>query len=196
VVLGGAFMFESLSITVAIRAVRRAKGDSSLTVYWQKVRDPTLLTVILEDSSALLSIGLAAIGLALSARTRDAVWDAAASVAIGLLLIGVAIVLALENYSLLLGEAAPRELRARIVAAAAADPSVLRVISLRTMYLGPTSLLIVLQADFRDQLSAADVERATERLHAAVAPTAGESGNPRLVVIEPVATPASLRAAA
>jgi hypothetical protein len=80
--------------------------------------------------------------------------------------------------------------------AAAADPAVSRVVGLRTMYLGPTSLLIVLQVAFRNERSAADVERATERLHVAVAAAAGEAGNPRLVVIEPLATPAPRCAAA
>lgn len=112
VVLGGAFVFESLSITVAIRALKRARGDTSMRTYWRRSRDPTLLTVVLEDSSALLSIGVAAGGLGLSIHTGDPAWDALASAMIGVVLIGVALVLALENYSLLLGEIrAPRRPR-------------------------------------------------------------------------------------
>jgi cation diffusion facilitator family transporter len=188
VVLAGAFVFESLSLTVATRALRRAKGEASLREFWRESRDPTLTTVMLEDSSALLSIVLAAAGLGLSEQTGSTTWDALASMAIGLLLIAVAVVLALENYSLLLGEAAPRHILGRITAAAAADPGVARVVGLRTMHVGPTSLLVVLQVDFRDELSAADVEVAAERLRGAVTAVVGDAGKRRLVVIEPVAS--------
>jgi divalent metal cation (Fe/Co/Zn/Cd) transporter len=168
--------------------LRRAKGEASLREFWRESRDPTLTTVMLEDSSALLSIVLAAAGLGLSEQTGSTTWDALASMAIGLLLIAVAVVLALENYSLLLGEAAPRHILGRITAAAAADPGVARVVGLRTMHVGPTSLLVVLQVDFRDELSAADVEVAAERLRGAVTAVVGDAGKRRLVVIEPVAS--------
>jgi cation diffusion facilitator family transporter len=187
-VLAGAFVFESLSLAVATRALRRAKGEASLREFWTESRDPTLTTVVLEDSSALLSIVLAATGLGLSQWTGHPRWDALASMAIGLLLIAVAVVLAAENYSLLLGEAAPRQVLSRITATAAADPAVARVVGLRTMHLGPTSLLVVLQVDFRDELSAADVEAAAERLRNTVAAVVGEAGKRRLIVIEPVAS--------
>jgi cation diffusion facilitator family transporter len=116
-VLAGAFVFESFSLAVAIRSLRRAKGDTPLGEFWVESRDPTLTTILLEDSSALLSIVLAAGGLTLGVLTGRSTWDALASLAIGLLLIAVAVVLALENYSLLLGEAAPRDVLARIAAA-------------------------------------------------------------------------------
>jgi divalent metal cation (Fe/Co/Zn/Cd) transporter len=103
VVLGGAFVFESLSLTVAIRALQRSRGDTPLREHWRRNRDPTLLTVVLEDSSALLSIGLAAGGLGLCVWTGNPTWDALASAAIGVLLIGVALVLALESYSFAAG---------------------------------------------------------------------------------------------
>jgi cation diffusion facilitator family transporter len=194
-VLAGAFVFESLSLAVATRALRRAQGEASLREFWTESRDPTLTTVVLEDSSALLSIVLAAAGLGLSQWTGHPRWDALASMAIGLVLIAVAVVLAAENYSLLLGEAAPRHVLSRITAAAAADPAVARVMGLRTMHLGPTSLLVVLQVDFRDELSASDVEAAAERLRNTVAAVVGEAGKRRLIVIEPVASQARQPAA-
>jgi cation diffusion facilitator family transporter len=195
-VLAGAFVFESISLAVAVRSLRRAKGRTPLREFWRESRDPTLITVVLEDSSALLSIVLAAGGLGLSSVTGQPAWDSLASVAIGLVLIGVAIVLAFENYSLLLGEAAPPDVLARISRAAAADPAVTGVMGLRTMHLGPTSLLVVLQVDFRDELSAAEVEAAAERLRDAVAAEVGDSGKRRLIVIEPVTVPARAPAAA
>jgi divalent metal cation (Fe/Co/Zn/Cd) transporter len=196
VVLGGAFVFESVSITIAIRALQRARGRTPLLEYWRASRDPTMLTVVLEDSSALLSIALAATGLGLSMHTGSATWDALASASIGLLLIGVALVLALENYSLLLDESASRDVLDRILAAAATDRAVAGVAGLRTMHLGPTSLLVVLEVDFDDGISAAEVERASDRLRNAVAAAVGEAGDPRLVVVDPRARARARRAVA
>ena len=183
-VLAGAFVFEAISLTIAVRALRRLKGTRSLREYVVENRDPTLLTVMLEDTSALLSLLLAAAGLTLSEMTGRMIWDGAASLAIGILLVAVAVVLAVENHSLLMGESEPRDVLERIVAAAREDPAAARVLGLRTMHLGPEALLVGLQVDFRDTLTAAEVEAATERLRGKVAAAAGESGKRRLVVIE------------
>jgi cation diffusion facilitator family transporter len=188
VVLAAAVVFESISLAIAVRSVLRVKGARSFREFIAENRDPTILTVVLEDTSALLSLVLAAAGLGLTAITGRTVWDASASLAIGILLVGVAVALAVENHSLLVGESAPRDVRERIVAAARRDPTVERVLGLRTMHLGPEAILIVLQLDFRDALGAADLERATERLRAAVAEAVGEAGKRRLVVIEPGGT--------
>jgi cation diffusion facilitator family transporter len=193
-VLAGAFVFESISLTVAARSLARLKGERSLWEYITENRDPTLLTVLLEDSSALISLGLAGVGLTLTEITGRMVWDGAASLAIGVLLVAVAVVLAVENHSLLTGESAPRDVLERILAAARTDPAVGRVLGLRTMHLGPEALLIVLQVDFRDALGAADVEAATERLRGTVAEAAGEAGKRRLVVVEPAAAVAATAA--
>jgi len=183
-VLAGAFVFESISLLIATRSLRQVKGGRSLREYIAENRDPTLLTVLFEDTSALISLVLAGAGLALTELTGRMVWDGVASLAIGLLLVVVAVVLAVENHSLLMGESAPRDVLERIVRAARADAAVARVLGLRTMHLGPEALLIVLQVDFHDALSAADVERATGRLRGAVAEAAGEAGTRRFVVIE------------
>ena len=183
-VLAGAFVFESISLYVAVRSLRERQGGRSLRAFVAENRDPTLLTVLFEDTSALLSLVLAGAGLALSALTGRMLWDGAASLAIGLLLVTVAVVLAVENHSLLVGESAPRDVRERIVGAARADAAVARVLGVRTMHLGPEALLIVLQVDFHDTLAAAGVEHATGRLREAVAEAAGEAGKRRLVVVE------------
>jgi cation diffusion facilitator family transporter len=184
-VLGGAVVFESISLTVAARSFLKRKGKRSLGEYIAENRDPTLLTVLLEDTSALISLGLAAAGLTLTELTGRMFWDGAASIAIGLLLVVVAVMLAVENHSLLMGESAPPDVLARVVRAAREDPAVERVVGLRTMHLGPEAVLIVLQVGFRDTLGAADVESATERLRGKVAEAAGEADKRRLVVIEP-----------
>ena len=120
----------------------------------REARDPTLPTVLLEDSAALLSIVVAAAGLALAQLTGRPQWDAAASAAIGLILIAVATFLAYENYSLLLGEPATAEQEAEIRARLAADPAVRDVVSLHTMHLGPSAVLVSARVWFRPALCA------------------------------------------
>jgi cation diffusion facilitator family transporter len=194
-VLAAAVVFEAISLGIAVRSLRRVKGARSLREFVAENRDPTLVTVLLEDTSALVSLFLAAGGLALTQVTGQVMWDGAASIAIGLVLVTVAVVLAFENHSLLLGESAPRDVLERITAAAAADPAVERVLGLRTMHLGPEALLIVLRVDFRDALSAHEVELASERLRNTVAEAAGAAGKRRLVVVEPGVVPARPAAA-
>jgi divalent metal cation (Fe/Co/Zn/Cd) transporter len=91
-----------------------------------------------------VSLGIAALGIWLSQATGTILWDAVASIVIGTLLVGVAVVLALENYSLLLGEAAPAVVEARIRRLVREDDDVLDVVELRTMHMGPREILVAL----------------------------------------------------
>src|SRR6266446_2435774 len=113
-VLAGAFVFEAMSLGVALHSFRTERHGEPILRFMREARDPTLPTVLLEDSAALLSIVVAAAGLALAQLTGRPQWDAAASAAIGLILIAVATFLAYENYSLLLGEPATAEQEAEI----------------------------------------------------------------------------------
>src|SRR5205823_6102416 len=112
------------SLAIGLRSLRAVLHAGSIWTYFRQTRDPTLATVVLEDTAALTSIAIAAAGLGLSQATGAAVWDAVASGLIGLVLIGVAVFLAFENYSLLIGEAASPEVQARLRAAVEADPAV------------------------------------------------------------------------
>src|SRR6185295_9471975 len=87
IVLAGAVVFESISLSIAVRSLRRVKGARPLRAFIAENRDPTILTVLLEDTSALISLVLAAGGLGLTAITGRTVWDASASLAIGVLLV-------------------------------------------------------------------------------------------------------------
>lgn len=116
-------------------------------------------------------------------------WDAAASATIGVLLIAVALLLAFENYSLIIGESAPADVQNRIAEAIRSHPSV-HGASLHTMHLGPDAVLVVARVTFRPDLSVAAVEGAAGRLEARIAPLAGSQTTPRMIVIEP-ASPAS-----
>lgn len=184
-VLAGGFVFEGASLVVAFRALGAARGGRPLGEFWRDTRDPTLLTVVLEDTAALISLAVAALGLALSLATGDTSWDAGASVVIGGVLLAVAVVLALENYSLLLGEAAPPTVEREIRQVVEADRAVQGLRALRTMALGPEEFLVVLEIVFARDLETADVEAAVRRLETAVIDAARGGTRRALVVIEP-----------
>ena len=184
-VLGGGLVFESISFGIALRGLFRAKGPRSIRDYWRESRDPTLLTVLLEDSAALVSLVIAAAGLWLTGRTGEGVWDAAASALIGVVLLAVAVVLAFENYSLLLGETATPRVEQAIRAAVLGDRGVRGIRELHTMHLGPRRILIVLGVTFAPDLRVPEVEEAVMRVQRRIAEALGGLTDDRLVVIEP-----------
>jgi cation diffusion facilitator family transporter len=186
-VLGGAFVFESGALTVALRELRRDMKGEPLREYLRDIRDPTLLTVVLEDGAALVSIAIAATGLTLTYLSGSPVWDGIASGLIGVLLVAVAVFLAFDNYSLLIGEAAPREVQQRIREVVAADPDVERVTRLYTMHLGPDSLLVALGVHFRSELRSDGVAAGVARLERELVEALGSLTHPNLVLIEPAA---------
>ena len=163
-VLGVAILFEGLSWSVAFREFRAGQGEKG---FWEAARtskDPTTLTVVLEDSAALVGLLLAFTGILLGDRLHDPRFDGAASVAIGLLLSAVAFFLAYQSRGLLIGESADRATLASIREILAAEPAVERVIDLLTMHFGPHEVLLTLEIQFGRGLSAEDVEATVERL--------------------------------
>ena len=184
-VLAIGFVFESVSFAVALHSLRRAKGGQPLADYWHDNRDPTLLTVLLEDGAALISLLVAAAGLWLSQATGDGLWDAAASAAIGLLLLGVAVVLAIESHSLLIGERAPERVEGAIRSVVRSDPAVVSVAGLHTMHVGPRAILIVLSVVFERALATPEIEAAVRRLQRRLRERLDGLTSDRLIVIEP-----------
>ena len=184
-VLAGGVVFEALSFGIALRSLWRAKGDRSVLEYWREVRNPTIVTVLCEDSAALVSLLVAAGGLALAQRTGDPFWDAAASAVIGAILIGVAVLLAFENYSLLLGEGAPPEIERSIRAGVEKEAGVRALHDLRTMHLGPHALLIVVTVEFAPGLDTVAIQSVVSRLRARLGAVLESATDPRLIVIEP-----------
>lgn len=193
-VLAGAFVFEAMSLGVALHSVQKERRGVPLVRFIRQTRDPTLPTVLLEDSAALLSILVAAIGLTATHVTGEPRWDAVASGVIGAILIAVASFLAYENYSLLIGETATAELEDTIRTRLGADPAVQRVISLHTMHLGPTAVLVSARVWFRSELTAVQIEDAVRRLEDAVR-SALPGAYRRMIVIEPARPDAAERAA-
>jgi cation diffusion facilitator family transporter len=166
-------------------AVREARPQLAGRTYWRFIRDtktPELPVVLLEDSAALAGLLLALAGVSLTALTGAPAWDAAGTVAIGVLLVAVAGVLAVEMHSLLIGEAAEPAVVDAIRAALTGTGDFERVIHLRTMHLGPDELLIGAKVAappglLSDALSAR-IDAAEARVRAAV-PAA------KLIYVEP-----------
>ena len=184
-VLAGGFVFEAGSFAVAFRSLTKVRAGRPLVEYWRDSRDPTLVTVLLEDTAALVSLGLATAGLVLSRTTGQSFWDAAASLTIGAVLLVVAGILALENYSLLLGEAAPPRLQREVRRVVGADEAVAAVRALRTMALGPREFLVALEVVFARDLDAVEIEAAVRRLEGAIIAAFHGETRRALVVIEP-----------
>lgn len=152
-ILAMALAIETASITVALREFRRTRpADTSFWAAIKASKDANLVVVLLEDSAALVGLLIALVGVGLAQWTGLAVFDAVASILIGLLLAGVAFVLASETRSLLLGEAALKPHQDRIRAVAAATPQVKSVVEVLTMHLAPQSILATLRLDFQDDL--------------------------------------------
>lgn len=163
-VLVVAFVIESVSLSRAVRQLRAASRRLRIPMlrYLRITPDTTVKAVTLEDGAALVGLVLAAIGLGLTQFTGSTVWDGAASVAIGVLLAGVAYVLGRTNVSLLIGQATSPALQAEIRAELEKVPAVRQVLSLMTMYLGPTSILVAAEVDFADEETGAGLESASD----------------------------------
>jgi cation diffusion facilitator family transporter len=160
VVLGVSFVAEGVSWLRALQQLRgeaRAKGRS-LRQYVRASKDPTVKTVLAEDSAALIGIVLAAIGIGLHHVTGSAAWDGWAAIAIGVLLAVIAFVLGRDNSQLLIGETAEPELVVDVYDRLVAHGEVTTVVELLTMHLGSASVLVAVRLDLTDSLSAAEVE--------------------------------------
>ncbi len=142
VVLVAAIVMESFSFRTAIVESNKVRGSATWTQFIRRAKAPELPVVLLEDLAALLGLVFALFGVGLSLITENGYWDVAGTVAIGLLLVAVAVILAIETKSLLLGESAGIEDRKAIEAAIVGGGSVNDIISLRTLHLGPEEILV------------------------------------------------------
>lgn len=168
IVLGVAAVFESISWAFAWRSFRTGMGEKGLMHTIRRSKDPTTFMVLCEDSAALLGLGVAALGVWLGVTFDSPYYDAAASMVIGLLLAGVALLLIRESRGLLIGESASPRTVAGIRAVAAADPAVQRPLRLLTMHLAPEEILVALDLQFRPELSSPEIAAATQRIESAI----------------------------
>lgn len=164
VVLGLSFLFEGSSWLVAFRAFRRQVRQDGLLAAIRRSKDPTVFTVLLEDSAAMTGLAIAAACLGAAHWLDMPVLDGVASVLIGLLLAGTATFLATECKGLLLGEAASPRVRESLRRIASATPGVSAVNEILTMHFGPADVLVAISLDFDDALTAGTVERAVSTI--------------------------------
>ncbi|GIE95859.1 cation diffusion facilitator family transporter [Paractinoplanes rishiriensis] len=182
VVLAVAIGLESYSFHTAIKESNRVRGETSWAGFVRRAKAPELPVVLLEDLGALVGLVLAMFGVVLTLITGDGLWDAIGTAGIGLLLVTIAVILAIETKSLLLGEAAGPEEVARIEQAILAGGDVERIIHMKTLHLGPEELLVAVKiavprAERADEL-ARHIDETEARIREAV-PIA------RVIYIEP-----------
>lgn len=160
IVLLLAMVFEAFAWTVAFREFRRTKGTLGYLEAVRRSKDPTVFTVLFEDSAAMLGLIVAMLGIAAAQALDMPVMDGVASVAIGVILAVTAVVLAYETKSLLIGERAQPEVIAGIREIVRHYPQIITVNELLTMHLGPRDVLLNLSVDFDDHANSMEVEDA------------------------------------
>jgi cation diffusion facilitator family transporter len=163
-VLALGVVFEGITWIVAFRAFRTGKGQQSWVNAIRSSKDPTVFTVLFEDTAALLGLVIAATGLALGQRFGMPRMDGLASIVIGVLLATTASFLAYESHSLLTGEGVQPEVRSSIRRLAEGEPGVSRLNELLTMHFGPRDVLVAVSLDFEDAQPASSVESTVTRL--------------------------------
>jgi cation diffusion facilitator family transporter len=163
VVLTVAVVIESFSFTVALRQFNHIRGSRRLWRSLTESKDASLVVVLLEDSAALAGLVVALTGIGLVALTGNSVFDGSASVVIGVILGGVALLLARETKALLIGEAASRSERAAIRGRLLSMPEVEAVGSVLTMQMGPNDVLVNVEVDLADHLTVAEAQEVITR---------------------------------
>ena len=151
-VLAFGIVVEGFTFATAVRESRPLKGDLSWWQFIRRSRNPELPVVLLEDLGAQVGLIFAFIAVSIAYWGNAPIWDGIGTLAIGILLFVIAIVLIVEMRSLLLGEGADPEDMAKIRAAIEGAPQVERLIHIRTQHLGPEDLLVAAKVDFVDGL--------------------------------------------
>jgi cation diffusion facilitator family transporter len=177
-----AMALEGMSLRTALRESAPHREGISLLQFIRRAKAPELPVVVLEDIAALLGLFLAFVGVVATAVTGNGIYDGIGTVAIGALLIVVALILGIEVKSLLIGESATKATGAAIRAAIETTPGVQRIIHMRTLHLGPEELMvgvkIAVAAEDSAQSVATMIDDVEVRIRAAV-PTA------RVIYVEP-----------
>jgi len=174
IVLGLAMIFEGAAWLFAWKGFRKAKGRQGYLEAVHHGKDPTLFVVLFEDSAAMAGLIVAAAGIALGQATGIHQFDGIASIVIGLILGTVALWLAIETKSLLIGESASPEVRRLIGGIVRSHPGIKSLNELLTLHMGPESILAALSVDFVDGLPSEEVEASVEALHRKIRDAAPE----------------------
>ena len=182
IILLVAIGLESFSFRTAIVESRPLKGDSTWWQFIRQAKAPELPVVLLEDLGALIGLILAFLGVGLTVLTGNPVWDALGTIAIGVLLGSIAVILIIEMKSLLIGEGASEPVLGRIVSRLESCDPVVRVIHIRTQYLGPDELLVAAKIALVPMMRIEEVARAIDDAEQRVRDAVPEA---RLIYLEP-----------
>ena len=168
VVLGLAVIFEGYSWNVALQEFLASKNEDS---FWEAIRaskDPTIFTILFEDTAALVGLIVAFIGVFSGHLLGNVYLDGMASIIIGTILCGVALLLAAESKGLLIGEGANAETVASIKKITNEDPAVAKVVKVLTLHFGPQEILLNLEIEFKEDLETEELAIAVERLETSI----------------------------
>lgn len=168
VVLGLAVIFEGYSWNVALQEFLASKNEDS---FWKAIRaskDPTIFTILFEDTAALIGLLVAFLGVLSGHLLGNVYLDGVASIVIGIILCGVALLLATESKGLLIGEGANAEIVASIRKITNEDPAVEKVLKVLTLHFGPQEILLNLEIEFIEDLETEELAIAVERLETSI----------------------------
>jgi cation diffusion facilitator family transporter len=182
VVLSVAIVLESFSLRTAVIEANKARGKDSLFSFIRHAKQPELPVILLEDVAALLGLVFAFTGVGLYLLTGNVVWDAIGTIAIGVLLVGVAVVLGIETQSLLVGEGASKRDVDAIRKAFADHPKVEAIIHMKTLYLGPDELMVAAKIAVPKTTKASEIAKIINEVELAVREAVPVA---RVIYIEP-----------
>jgi len=161
------FIFESFALRIAIKNIKRevkAEQHKNIIEAMKHTKDPVTLTVLFEDSLAIVGLLIAAVAITLVHSTGILIIDAIASILIGILLMVFAVFLALETKMLLVGEAVTPLKRKKILKAVNSFSEVKEIISLKTMHFSPDEVLVTLEINYKDDLIVDELEELNDKI--------------------------------
>jgi cation diffusion facilitator family transporter len=167
-VLAVAIVLESFSLRTAVHESNKVRNKEGWIDFIRHAKQPELPVILLEDIAALTGLVFAFAGVGLSLLTGDVIWDAIGTIAIGVLLVAVAVILGIETKSLLVGEGASRADVEKIRAAFNASTRVEALIHMKTLYLGPDELMVAAKVAFPKTTKVADVARAINEVESEI----------------------------
>ncbi|HYA84991.1 MAG TPA: cation diffusion facilitator family transporter, partial [Candidatus Bathyarchaeia archaeon] len=171
IILAISAVFEANALRVVLDLSKRsieARGDKfslrALLYEFQESKDPSTMTIMVEDSAALLGIAVAGIGIFLSNQTGNTIYDSISSLSIGAILMAFAFFLARENKGLLIGEAISRQDYKRVVRLIKEIPEVKKIITIRTMHLAPKDVLVTIEVNLINGLDTDKIETVIDNI--------------------------------
>jgi cation diffusion facilitator family transporter len=177
-----AILLEGYSFRTAVQEAEKVRGDAGWWAFIRRSRNPELPIVLLEDLGALIGLVFALAGVGLALATDNPKWDGLGTLSIGILLSCIAVVLAIEMKSLLIGESAEASVEGSISTAIEGHHLVERLIHLRTEHLGPEELLVGAKVSFVPTLTVPELAAAIDDVEVAVRDAVPAA---RLLYIEP-----------